>query len=149
MARRDLFREMESLRKEFDNAFGHFGFGRILTPTTFLPGIGTGDYPRLNLSEDENNFYLEAMTPGIEPTGLELNVMQTTVSLSGERKETKNKERTWHRRERGAGKFMRTIELPMPIDNEKADARYLNGMLQITLPKAESVKAKRIEVKPH
>lgn len=148
MARRDLFREMESLRKEIDNAFGHFGVGRLLSPA-FLPGIGTGDYPRINLSEDENNFYLEAMSPGIEPKDLNLSVMQGTVSLSGERKEKMGNERTWHRHERGAGKFMRTIELPMAVNNDKVDAEYRNGMLLITLPKAESVKAKRIEVRPH
>ncbi|HEX9778961.1 MAG TPA: Hsp20/alpha crystallin family protein [Geopsychrobacteraceae bacterium] len=147
MARRDLFREMESLRKELDKAFGQFGVGRLLSPA-FLPGIGTGDYPRINLSEDENNFYLEAMSPGIDPQDLNLSVMQGTVSLSGERKETQANERTWHRHERGAGKFMRTVELPMAVNSEKSDAEYHNGMLLITLPKAESARAKRIEVRP-
>jgi len=148
MARRDLFREIESLRKEIDNAFGSFGVGGVLS-SAFLPGIGTGDYPRINLSEDENNFYLEAMSPGIEAKDLSLSVMQSTVSFSGERKEAQGNGRTWHRHERGAGKFMRTIELPMTVDNDKTDAEYRNGMLLITLPKAESVRAKRIEVKPH
>jgi len=148
MARLDLFREMESLRREMDNTFGHFGVGRLLSPT-FLPGIGTGDYPRINLSEDEGNFYLEAMAPGINPKDLNLNVMQNTLTLSGERKEEQEKKQTWHRHERGAGKFMRTVELGTAIDSEKTDAEYRNGMLFITLPKAESAKPKRIEIRPH
>jgi len=147
MARLDLFREMESLRREIDSAFGNFGVGRLLSPA-FLPGVSTGDYPRINLSEDKGNFYLEAMAPGIKPQEVNLNVMQNTVSLSGERKEERGTERSWHRRERGAVKFMRTLELPTAIDNAKADAEYCNGMLLITLPKAESAKAKTIEVRP-
>jgi len=148
MARWDLFREMESLRRGLDNALGHDGIGRFLSPT-FLPGIGTGDYPRINLREDEGNFYIEAMAPGIDPGELNLNVMQNTLTLSGERKEEQETKRAWHRHERGAGRFMRTIELATAIDSEKTDAEYRNGMLFITLPKAESAKAKRIEVKPH
>ncbi|HKJ05699.1 MAG TPA: Hsp20/alpha crystallin family protein [Geopsychrobacteraceae bacterium] len=148
MARMDLFREMENLQREIDHTFGHFGVGRRLSPS-FLPGIGTGDYPRINLSEDEESFYLEAMSPGINPKELSLNVMQHTLNLSGERKQEKESKCTWHRNERGSGKFMRTIEFPTAINIEKADAEYHNGMLLITLPKAESVKPKRIEIRPH
>ncbi len=146
MASGDLFREMENLRREVDAAFNHFGAGRLLT-SAFLPGIGTGDFPRINLSEDANNFYVEALVPGIEPKDLELNVMQGTLTLSGERNESEAGKRTWHRRERGTGKFLRTIELPTAVNQEKVDAEYRNGILMITLPKAESVKAKRISVR--
>lgn len=142
----DLFEEMENLRREVDDAFRHFGMGRLLTPT-FLPGLGTGDFPRINLSEDENNFYVEALVPGIEPEDLELNVMQGTLTLSGERKESGNDNQTWHRRERGAGKFMRTIELPAALNTERVDAEYRNGVLTVTLPKAEAAKPKKIAVK--
>jgi HSP20 family protein len=146
MANWDLFREMDRLRKEVDSAFNDFGFGRLRTPA-FLPGVGSANMPRINLSEDENNFYIEALVPGLDPKDLELSVMQGTITLSGERKEERGANRVWHRRERGAGKFMRTIELPTAVDNEKVEAEYRNGMLLVTLPKAESVKAKRISVK--
>ena len=55
--------------------------------------------------------------------------------------------RTWHRHERGAGKFMRTIELPDAIDSEKVDAEYRNGVLLITLSKPQSKQPKRISVR--
>lgn len=148
MASFDLFREMENLRREVDDAFSHFRVGRLLTPD-FLPGIGAGEYPRVNLSEDENNFYLEAMVPGIKPEQLELSMLQNTLTFSGERLEAHGKERIWHRHERGAGKFMRTIELPTSVDSEKIDAQYRNGVLMITLPKAAGVKAKKITVQAH
>lgn len=142
----DLFKEMDNLRREVDEAFKHFGMGRFLTPP-FLPGVGTADFPRINLSEDANNFYVEALVPGISPADLELNVMQGTLTLSGERKESDAGKGTWHRRERGSGKFLRTIDLPAAVNQDKVEAQYRNGVLMITLPKAESVKAKRISVR--
>jgi HSP20 family protein len=114
---------------------------------SFLPGIGTGDYPRINLSEDEESFYIEAVVPGIDPKDLDLNLMQGTLTLSGERQADEKKGHTWHRHERGAGKFMRTIELPNSVDGAKVDAEYRNGVLLITLPKQQSAKPKKISVR--
>ena len=145
MAGWDLFQEMDMLRREIDQAFK--GIGRNYLNPSFLPGIGTGDYPRVNLSEDENNYYLEALVPGIDPKDIDLNVMRGTLSLSGERKEDRVEGKTWHRHERGFGKFMRTIELPDAIDSSNVDAEYRNGVLLITLPKPQSVKPKKITVK--
>lgn len=146
MARWDLFKEMDLLRREVDEAFRSFGMGQLLGPA-FIPGIGTGDYPRINLSEDDNGFYVEALVPGLEPQDIELSVMQGTLTLSGERKEPATNQRTWHRRERGMGKFLRTIELPAAVDSEKVSAEYRHGMLAITLPKAEAVKPRKISVR--
>ena len=145
MARFDLFNEMDLLRREVDDAFRNFGFDALKVPA-FLPGIGTGDYPRLNVTSDNNAIYVEALVPGIKPEDLELNVMQNTLTLSGERKQDNEEQRTWHRRERGAGRFMRTIELPASIDTDKVEAGYNNGILSITLPKAEHMKARKISV---
>lgn len=146
MANWDLFRDMDDLRREIDQAFRGFGMGRALSPV-FLPGLGTGDFPRLNLSEDENNFYIEALVPGLDPQDLDLNVMQGALTLTGERKENGNDNRTWHRQERGAGRFLRTLEIPMAVNAEKVNATYRNGILSVTLPKAEEAKPKKITVK--
>ncbi|MEZ4601090.1 MAG: Hsp20/alpha crystallin family protein [Syntrophotaleaceae bacterium] len=146
MAAWDMFREMDELRREIDHVFRGLGVGRGLSPA-FIPGIGVGDFPRINVSQDENNYYIHAMVPGIDPSDLELNIMQGTLTLSGERKESGNGDRSWHRRERGFGKFLRTVELPERVNTEKVDARYHNGILTITLGKAEEAKAKKISVK--
>ncbi|WP_303720847.1 Hsp20/alpha crystallin family protein [Malonomonas rubra] len=144
MAGLDLFQEMDMLRREIDQVFRGIGRG-----TSFLPGIGAGEYPRMNLSEDEKNYYVEALVPGIDPKDLDLNLMRGTLTLSGERKEDEGNGRTWHRHERGAGKFMRTIELPDSIDSTKVDAEYRNGVLLITLPKPQSQQPKKITVLAH
>jgi len=142
MAGLDLFQEMDMLRREIDQVFRGAGRG-----SSFLPGIGVGEYPRINLSEDEQNYYVEALVPGIDPKDLDLNLMRGALTLSGERQEDNHNGRTWHRHERGAGKFMRTIELPDTIDGSKVDAEYRNGVLLITLPKPQSVQPKKISVR--
>jgi HSP20 family protein len=136
---------MDMLRMEFDQVFRGVGRGN-LSPS-FLPGIGTGDYPRINLSEDEESYFIEALVPGVDPKDLDLNLMQGTLTLSGERKADEKKGHTWHRHERGAGKFMRTIELSSPVEGAKVDAEYRNGILLITLPKQQSAKPKKISVR--
>ncbi len=141
----DLFQEMDMLRREIDQAFR--GVGRHSFYPSFLPGISAGDYPRVNLNEDENNYYIEALVPGIDPKDLDLNLLQGTLTLSGERKASENNGQTWHRHERGNGKFMRTIELPDSVDGSKVDAEYRNGILLITLAKPQSEKPKRISVR--
>ena len=147
MAGWDLFQEMDMLRREIDQAFR--GVGRNTLYPSFLPGIGTGDYPRINLSEDADNYYVEALVPGIDPNDIELNVMQGTLTLSGERKEQQGNGRTWHRHERGSGKFMRTLELPDSVDSGKVAAEYRHGILLIPLPKPPTEKPKKISVQAH
>jgi HSP20 family protein len=132
---------MDMWRREFDQVFR--GLGRN---QSFLPGIGAGGYPRMNLSEDDSNYYIEALVPGINPEDIDLNLMRGTLSLSGERKENQNNGNTWHRHERGTGKFMRTIELSDAVDNSKVSAECRNGVLFVTLPKLQSERPKKISV---
>lgn len=148
MANWDLFREMENLRREFDQAFRGGGFDRLLDPA-FMPGLGVRRYPRINLREDQENLYVDALLPGVDPKALEMTVLRGTLTLSGERKEIEGEQKasTWHRRERGTGKFLRTVELPVEVDIDRVQAGYKNGLLTVTLPKAEAAKPKKIAVK--
>lgn len=140
-----LFREMDHLRREMDDLFRGVGSGSL--ETAFLPGVGTHRYPRINLSEDQENYYLEALLPGIDEKDIELSVTGNSLTLSGERVEVNTAEgQTWHRRERGSGKFLRAIELPSDIDGKKVSATYKNGLLTVTLAKAESAKPKKISI---
>ncbi len=144
MATMDLFREMENLRREIDSAFRGFGRGVVFEPS-FLPGLGAGRYPQVNLREDSENLYVEALIPGLEVKDLELSVMRNTLTLSGERRE-RAENATWHRNERGSGKFLRTIELPVEINPERVKAECRNGVLLIAMPKSEAARPKKISI---
>jgi len=142
----NLIKEMDHLRREMDHLFRGAGLGPQ-EEAAFLPGVGTRRFPRLNVGEDADNYYLEALLPGIDTDKLEMNVVGNSLTLAGERAEIdSNQAKTWHRHERGAGAFLRSLELPMEIAAEKVSAEYKDGVLRVVMPKSEAAKPKRIAV---
>ena len=146
----DLLKEMSQMQRDLDTIFRGFGTGRLLGPG-FETGFALRDWPRINLREDDDHIYVEALLPGVDPDKLDMNILGNTLSLAGERAvaDSDKNGRTWHRRERGTGKFLRTIELPVEIAAEQVKAEYKNGLLLVTLPKVEEAKPKRISIKVH
>jgi HSP20 family protein len=132
--------EMHRLSREMDRVFGRGsnGIGRLL---------GVGSYPALNMWEDDDNVYAEAELPGFSLDDLEIYVTGNQLTLKGERRPPEHDSGTWHRQERGYGKFSRMIELPGDIAGDRVAAEFKNGVLNITLPKSEAVKPRRIAVK--
>jgi HSP20 family protein len=139
---------MEALRREIDRAFSSALAGNTGTaPVAFLPGYAARAYPLINLSEDKDNFYVEALAPGLDTQALNLTLVRNNLTISGEKLAPQGVAReAFHRSERAAGKFIRTIELPIEVDNSQVQARYVDGILKITLPKAEEAKPKSIQV---
>ncbi|GAB4322153.1 MAG: Hsp20/alpha crystallin family protein [Candidatus Sumerlaeia bacterium] len=144
----DPFRELEAIRREVDRVFNDVASGRWPLPRfAFLPGEAARAYPLLNISADEDNVYVEALAPGLDPQSINVEVVRDQLTLSGEKPGLKDvKPEDVHRSERAAGRFMRSMTLPYEVDLSKATADYKNGLLHITLPKAEMSKPKRISV---
>jgi HSP20 family protein len=141
---------METLRREIDRAFDGFGLGQEPSQqVAFLPGRGPRRYPLINLLEDKEHLYIEALTPGVDPESLNVTVMQNRLTVSGEKSRIGGdiKPEAFHRSERASGKFVRTIDLPLEVDDGEIEAEYKNGLLVVTLPKAEKAKPKQINVK--
>lgn len=145
MATWDFFREIDNLRREIDESFRGLGGSRPAYPFLSAP---SGRFPLVNIAEDAQNVYVQAVAPGVDPQGIEMTVLRNTLTLSGEKKsgDTGEPQRVLHRNERGFGKFSRTLELPAEIDSEKATALCRNGVLSITLPKHETAKPKRVAI---
>lgn len=109
--------------------------------------VSSGVFPSVNISEDKESFYVRAELPGINSQDIDLQVTGKNLSITGERKiESLGEGVKYHRREREAGKFSRVIALPKDIDAEKIDAKMVNGMLTITIPKSEAAKPRQIAV---
>ena len=149
MAQWNPFEEMEMLRREVDKAFE--GFGGRQEPSrrvAFLPGSSPRRYPLVNLFEEKDKIYVEALTPGIDPESLNVDIMHNRLTLSGEkiRITPDVKPEAFHRSERATGKFVRHLQLPVEVDEGKVRADYKDGLLLITLPKAEKAKPKQIAV---
>jgi HSP20 family protein len=148
----DLFREMETLRREVARAFeqsGHDEGRPAFRRTAFLPGTSARAYPLVNVGEDKNTLYVEALAPGIDPATLAISVVRDTLTVTGDKQPISAdvKPEAFHRNERGSGKFTRTITLPIEVDGDKVSAQYKDGLLLITLPKSEAAKPKQITVK--
>lgn len=142
------FHELDALRREVGRVFDDFGgwdspFSRV----SFLPGVSARSYPLLNVAEDKDHIYVEALAPGLEPDSLEVTVKDDQLRMAGEKPGLKDvKAEAYHRSERGAGRFVRTMALPTAVDADKVSAQYKDGLLLITLPKAEAAKPKQISV---
>jgi len=110
--------------------------------------LGAGVFPPINITQDDDAFYLRAEVPGVDKKNLEISALGRRVSISGKREIPKeNDKASYHRKERAEGEFNRSITLPSEIDASKVDARYHAGVLTLTLPKAEAAKPRQIAVK--
>jgi len=150
MAQWNALADMENLRREVDRAFEEFAATQSpASRAAFLPGRGPRRYPLINLLEDKENLYIEALTPGVEPQSLSVSVMRNRLTLSGEKTRIQGdvKPEAFHRSERSSGKFVRTFDLPVEVDEKKIQAEYKNGLLVITLPKPEKARPRQVNVK--
>ena len=148
MANWQMFRELDNLRREVDEAFRGAGFSRPFG-STFLAPITTRCFPLVNVSEDDANLYIATVVPGVDPKNIDLSVVRNSITISGERKPLGEQEgQIVHRSELGSGKFSRTLELSVDIDPEKISAECKDGIMKIILGKAEHVIPKKIKIKP-
>lgn len=136
------FEELERMRRQLDEAFGGGGSRR---PYRLA---GAGVFPLINLTEDKENYFVRAELPGLSAADINISVTGRNLSISGERKiPSEDQNVRYHRRERDAGTFSRMIALPGEVDANKVEARHVNGILTVVVPKAEAAKPKQITVR--
>jgi HSP20 family protein len=145
LARFEPFRDLAALHDRFDCLFRE-GF-EGLRPWSREALEGTAWSPAVDIIESENDIVLRADLPGIDPKDVDIQVENGTLTLKGERKfESDVKEDDYRRVERVYGSFLRSFSLPPTVDTEKVAAEYLNGVLELTLPKRPEAKPKQIKV---
>jgi HSP20 family protein len=99
------------------------------------------------LTEDADNYYVRAELPGVKADELDIQVTANNLSISGERKiEAEEEGAKYHRRERDAGRFSRSLQLPGEIDSEKVEAKLEDGIVTVVISKADVAKPKQISV---
>ena len=104
--------------------------------------------PALDLYEDKDNLVLRAEIPGLKKEDIDISVHENVVSITGERRSEKKVEGDQSaREERSYGRFTRSLKLPKQVDANRVKAAYKDGILSITLAKAEEAKPRQIEIK--
>lgn len=143
IVRYDPFRDLRSLQDEVNRLFS-----TNLSRNFSDEGIARGAWnPSVDIFENKEQIVLEAELPGMSREDFDLSVENNVLTLRGERRfEKKEESDNYHRVERSYGSFSRSFTLPQTVSGEGATAEYHNGVLRVTLPKREEVKARRIEI---
>lgn len=97
----------------------------------------------VNIREEDDAYQLTSFVSGLQAEDLDIQVLENVVSIAGEYKADENE---YLLNELPQGQFQRTLRMPSEIDAEKVEAKIVNGMLTLTLPKAESARPKKIKV---
>ena len=138
---RSTFDELERMRNDMGRLFDQ-ATGRSLQTTT------AGVFPLVNVTEDKDNYFVRAELPGLKAEELNIAVTGNSLTISGERKiPSEGDDVRYHRREREAGSFSRIIALPGDVEVDNVEAGLIDGILTVTVPKAEVAKPKQITVK--
>jgi len=132
----DPWRELNRLQREVNRLVDDFGVTRRRV------------FPEVNIWTNDDSALVTAELPGIDPKDINLSVKDQNLVIEGERKAKELKEgEKYHRQERGYGSFQRAIQLPFAVNSDKIAAKFKNGVLTVTLPRAEEDKPKKIEIK--
>lgn len=142
ITRWDPFSELADMRRTVDALFNEVR----PTRTTAFPGSVETYFP-VDLYETKDEVVVEAALPGVKPEDIDISVTGQTVTVKGEsRDEHEEKAENFYRHERRHGTFVRQFSLPTEVDADKAQASFEHGVLELRLPKAESMKPKSIKV---
>jgi HSP20 family protein len=135
------FESLVSLRDAMNRLFEE----SVITPQRFAP---FGRVFPVDIRETDTDYVIEASLPGIAPEQLQITALDTTLTIRAARTRDEKAEQAekYVRRERYVGEASRTIDLPGPIDPEKAVATYEHGVLTLRVPKAAAAKARQITV---
>ena len=109
-------------------------------------GSVAGVFPPMNVSEDLDHYHVRALIPGIDASEFNVSVVHQTIAVSGTRQSPEEEGVSYHRKERAEGPFSRSVTLPASFDGARIDAKYIDGILTLTLPKPEAAKPRRVTV---
>ena len=139
--RGNLFSDLNSIQQEMNNLFDEF-FGERHAE------LAEGNWmPVVDVSESDTDLVVRAELPGMTENDIELHLQDNVLTLKGEKKqEVKEDKENFHRVERSYGRFSRSFTLPCAVKSNEVQASFKEGILEISLPKSEEAKPKKIEI---
>ena len=141
---RDPWQLLDQWRKEMDQALG----GHQLSRDDATRVVGSDWMPAVDIKEEADRFVLHADIPGVRPEDIEVSMDNGVLTIRGERRhESQESTEGYKRLERQHGVFIRRFALPDTVDAERISATGNNGVLEVSLPKAEKQQPRKIQVK--
>lgn len=135
---------IQQLRDEMDRIVTNvFSNPAVAGATRLITGRG---FPAFNVWEDAETVFVESEVPGVKAEDLDVTVVGNELTVKGMRSEDGTEKSTYHRRERGTGSFTRVVALPSEVNPDAVKASLTDGVLLLTLPKAEAAKPRKIRV---
>jgi HSP20 family protein len=139
-----LSEEMFDMRRQINRMFDNLFRGEV-PESADLPSIWN---PSVDIAERESEYVVRVELPGVSKDDVRITLEDTLLTIRGEKKQEKeSKEANYHRMERSYGSFQRSFTLPASVKADTIEAIYRDGILTVTLPKADEAKRKQIEVK--
>ncbi len=141
----DPFGDLASLQETVNDLFRE-----SMSPSLRRREFTSGWNPAVDILENDKEIVLQAELPGMKKDDITVEVKDNTVKIRGERKfHSEDKKENYHRLERSFGVFERSFALPRTVRQDKVQAKYHDGVLEVTLPKTEEAKRKKIAVTVH
>jgi HSP20 family protein len=147
--RTDPFRMLERFANEVDSLFNDFGVGRSLTRSPLRPGSELW-HPQIEVSQQNNELVVHADLPGLKKEDVSVDVTDSEIIISGERRQKEESERGGlYRSERSYGSFYRAIPLPEGAMTDQAKATFKDGVLEVRMPAPpeQVTRGRRLEIK--
>ena len=135
---------LNQFRTEMDRFFSDLTRGLPNWPN--VPPSAARSFPAVNVWESDQELFAEAEVPGLKESEIDIFVVGNELTLKGERKSAEQQAATYHRRERGAGSSPCVVHLPVDVDSSRVSATLRDGVLTVTLPKAETARPRKIQV---
>lgn len=136
----DLFDQFRRLESEMGQLFGHSPW------PAGIRAVHRGTFPPINVGATPERVDVYLFAAGLDPKKLEVSIQQNLLSVSGSRKVEVNENVEYYRRERYDGDFRRVLTLPDDVDPERVDAKYRDGVVQITIQRREAARPRQITV---
>jgi HSP20 family protein len=136
-----LFSEVRRLEQELDELLG----GNTSWSSS-IRSLPPGTFPAINVGSTDDQVTVYAFAPGIDPKSLDIQMQQNLLSISGRREEPSEEGATYYRQERFRGEFRRVLTLPDDVDADKVEAKYHDGIVEITVKRRETARPRQIAV---
>lgn len=135
-----LFDELRRVQEQMDTHMGRWPYG------TAIRSVARGEFPAINVGATPETVDVFVFASGIDSESLEVTLHENVLTVAGDRTVPSQEDASYYRQERFSGSFRRTITLPDDVDPDRVEAKYRDGVLQISVQRRQAIQPRRIDV---